>query len=122
MGKTQDFSINRRGLQAFLLGGEMKAAMLAAAQDVAAEAARRTPRRSGELAASYRVEQATVTIPSRKYGSTTRAAGRVTSDSSHAAAAEFGHYTIYGHPIPGKHVLGKMAGARSLRARRRGDA
>ena len=94
---------------------------------MAAEAARRAPRRTGRLAGSYRVESATATVTTRRGGATRRASGRVISDSPYAAAVEFGHLAgrVKGHEgfryvVPGAHVLGLMAGSRAARAATRG--
>lgn len=125
--RTRNFEVDRAGLAALLVSDGMRAAMTAAGQDVAAEAARRAPRRTGRLAGSYRVESATATVTTRRGGATRRASGRVISDSPYAAAVEFGHLAgrVKGHEgfryvVPGAHVLGLMAGSRAARAATRG--
>ena len=111
------FKPNSAGIAALLVSGPMQAAMLGAGQDVAAEAARRAPRASGALAASFHTEPTTATIKTR--GGTSRASGRVIADVPHAAATEFGHATQAGTPVPGAHTLGLLAAAKSARGRRR---
>lgn len=113
---TPEFKPNKPGIAAFLVSGPMRAAVLGAGRDVAAEAARRTPRASGALAASYRVEPATATIRTRRDGETRRASGRVINDAPHAAALEFGHASPSGTPVPGVHVLGRMAATKAAKA------
>ena len=83
-----------------------------------AEAARRAPRASGALAASFHTEPTTATIKTRD-GTSRRASGRVIADVPHAAATEFGHATQAGTPVPGAHTLGLLAAAKSARGRRR---
>lgn len=113
------FKPDRAGIAALLVSGPMQAAMLAAGQDVAAEASRRAPRASGRLAASFRAEPATATVRTRS-GTSRRASGRVVADVPYAAATEFGHASSAGTPVPGAHTLGLMAAAKSARAGRRG--
>ena len=84
----------------------------------AAEAARRAPRASGALAASFHTEPTTATIKTRG-GTSRRASGRVIADVPHAVSAEFGHATQAGTPVPGAHTLGLLAAAKSARGRRR---
>ena len=103
---STSFKPNSAGIAALLVSGPMQAAMLAAGQDVAAEAARRAPRASGALAASFHTEPTTATI-------------RVIADVPHAAATEFGHATQAGTPVPGAHTLGLLAAAKSARGRKR---
>ena len=112
------FKPNSAGIAALLVSGPMQAAMLAAGQDVAAEAARRAPRASGALAAPSHT--APTAPPSKTRGGTSRrASGRVIADVPHAAATEFGHATPAGTPVPGAHTLGILAAAKSARGRRR---
>ena len=115
---STSFKPNSAGIAALLVSGPMQAAMLAAGQDVAAEAARRAPRASGALAASFHIEPTTATIKTRG-GTSRRASGRVIADVPHAAATEFGHATQAGTPVPGAHTLGLLAAAKSARDRRR---
>lgn len=115
---STSFKPNSAGIAALLVSGPMQAAMLAAGQDVAAEAARRAPRASGALAASFHTEPTTATIKTRG-GTSRRASGRVIADVPHAAATEFGHATQAGPPVPGAHTLGLLAAAKSARGRRR---
>lgn len=115
---TVAFRPDSAGIAALLVSGPMQAAMLAAGQDVAAEASRRAPRASGALAASFRAEPATATIRTRG-GTSRRASGRVVADVPHAAATEFGHATQAGTPVPGAHTLGLIAAGKSARGRRR---
>ena len=110
---STSFKPNSAGIAALLVSGPMQAAMLAAGQDVAAEAARRVPRASGALAASFHTEPTTATIKTRG-GTSRRASGRVIADVPYAAATEFGHAT----PVPGAHTLGLLAAAKSARGRR----
>lgn len=124
---ARTFEVDRAGLAALLVSDDMRAAMTAAGQEVAAEAARRAPRRTGRLAGSYRVEPATATVTTRRGGATRRASGRVINDSPHAAAVEFGHLAGkvrgregFRYVVPGAHVLGLMAGSRAARAATRG--
>lgn len=124
---ARTFEVDRAGLAALLVSDGMRAAMTAAGQEVAAEAARRAPRRTGRLAGSYRVEPATATVTTRRGGATRRASGRVINDSPYAAAIEFGHLAgkVQGHKgfryvVPGAHVLGLMAGSKAARAATRG--
>lgn len=104
----------------------MQAAMLAAGQDVAAEAARRSPRRTGQLASSFSVESTVATVVARGRASR-RASGRVTTDAPHAAATEFGHMSGKAtgaggvrSAVPGAHVLGELAATKAARAARGG--
>ena len=115
---STSFKPNSAGIAALLVSGPMQAAMLAAGQDVAAEAARRVPRASGALAASFHTEPTTATIKTRG-GTSRRASGRVIADVPHAAATEFGHAPQAGTPVPGAHTLGLLAAAKSARGRRR---
>ena len=115
---STSFKPNSAGIAALLVSGPMQAAMLAAGQDVAAEAARRAPRASGALAASFHIEPTPATIKAGG-GPSHRASGRVIADVPHAAATEFGHATQAGPPVPGAHTLGLLAAAKSARGRRR---
>ncbi|WP_172121311.1 HK97 gp10 family phage protein [Actinomyces faecalis] len=110
------FEIDRRGAQALLVSSGMRAAMLAAAQEVAQEASRTAPSRSGALAGSYRTESATARVRTRRGGVSERAAGRVLNDSPHAAAVEFGHAGPGGAPVAGAHTLGRLAGSKRAKA------
>jgi hypothetical protein len=109
------FEIDKRGAQALLVSSGMRAAMLAAAQEVAQEASRTAPSRSGALGGSYRTESATARVRTRD-GATERAAGRVVNDSPYAAAVEFGHAGPGGAPVAGAHTLGRLAGSKRARA------
>ena len=106
---STSFKPNSAGIAALLVSGPMQAAMLAA---------RRAPRASGALAASFHIEPTTATIKTRG-GTSRRASGRVIADVPHAAATEFGHATQAGTPVPGAHTLGLLAAAKSARGRRR---
>ena len=112
---STSFKPNSAGIAALLVSGPMQAAMLAAGQDVAAEAARRAP---GALAASFHIAPTPATIKTCG-GTSRRASGRVIADVPHAAATEFGHATQAGTPVPGAHTLGLLAAAKSARGRRR---
>ena len=115
---STSFKPNSAGIAALLVSGPMQAAMLAAGQDVAAEAARRATRASGAPARSFHTDPSAATIkPSR--ATSRRASGRVIADVPHAAATEFGHATQAGTPVPGAHTLGLLAAAKSARGRRR---
>ena len=126
-----EVKLDGAGVAALMVSQPMRAAMLAAGQEVAAEARRRMPRRTGALAASVRVEPAVAVVATRKGGPSSRASGRVIAEAPHAAAAEFGHLgaQVRGHAgfqlvVPGAHTLGRMAATKAARAARprRGSA
>ncbi len=121
MGKTE-FRPDRAGLAALMVSAPMRAAMTGAGREVAAQAARTAPRRTGGLAASFRVEPTTTTVVTRRGGTQRRASGRVVTDLDYAAATEFGHNQGAGTQaaqVAGRHVLGTIARTRAARAARR---
>lgn len=111
------FVVDRAGLQALFLSQQMRTTMHAAGQDVAAHAADTAPRRTGALAASFTVEDATARVRTRS-GVTVRASGRVVAQAPYAASAEFGHGSS-----GGANTLGQIANTsrvKAARAARRG--
>ena len=99
------------GIQVFLRGPEIGAAMVAAARGLRDQAQRTAPKgKSGRLAASYKVEAAEAAVKTRQGGTHTRAVGRVYNDAPHALAVEFGHRARDGTTVPGAHTLGLLAG------------
>ena len=121
MAKTQ-FRPDRAGLAALMVSAPMRAAMTGAGREVAAQAARTAPRRTGGLAASFRVEPTTTTVVTKRGGKQRRASGRVVTAADYAAATEFGHNQGTGpnaRQVPGRHVLGAIARTKAAKAARR---
>lgn len=112
------FRGDRAGIAALMVSETMAAAMRGIGADVAAEASRRAPKRTGTMADAYKVQPTTATIRTR-FGISRRASGRVVNDNPHALAAEFGHAAPGGVVVPGTHTLGRLAGAKSAKTARR---
>lgn len=111
------FVRNDASIEALLQSEAIGRAMVSEAEAVRAAAAA-APKRDRVLSDAYKVEAVTATVKTRRNGSSRRAAGRVANDAPHAVPVEFGHFTVDGRRVPGRHTLGKLAG--SKRARRRG--
>ena len=127
MTRSPSFRLDHAGLDRLLASAQMGAVMLAQAQDMLPVVRAATPRRSGALAASWRVESAQTVVRTRKGGTSVRAGARILSDAEHAAAVEFGHLGAavpgaegYRFVVPGRHMLGALANTRAARAAKKG--
>ncbi|AYD89671.1 HK97 gp10 family phage protein [Actinomyces lilanjuaniae] len=116
---------DHQGLAAFLASPAVGAAVLATAQDMVPVVQEAAPAVSGALRASVQAVPATVVHRGRA-GTEARAGARVEMTADHAAPVEFGHLgavapaasatTYYQFVVPGRHVLGGLAGARTARS------
>lgn len=115
---TVKFVRNDASIEALLQSEAIGRAMVSEAEAVRAAAAAAAPKRDRVLAEAYKVEAVIAEVPTRRNGTSRRAAGRVINDAPHAVPVEFGHFARDGRRVPGHHTLGKLAG--SKRARRGG--
>lgn len=90
-------------------------AMVSEAEAVRAAAAASAPKRDRVLAEAYKVEAVMAEVPTRRNGTSRRAAGRVYNDAPHAVPVEFGHFTKNGRRVPAQRTLGLLAGSRRAR-------
>ena len=109
------FVRNSPSIEALMQSEAMGRAMLSEAEAVRAAAAAEAPKRDRVLAEEYKVEAVMAEVPTRRNGTSRRAAGRVTNDAPHAVPVEFGHFTKEGRRVPAKRTLGKLAGSRRAR-------
>lgn len=109
------FMRNSPSIEALMQSEAMGRAMLSEAEAVRAAAAAEAPKRDRVLAEAYKVEAVMAEVPTRRNGTSRRAAGRVTNDAPHAVPVEFGHFTKEGRRVPAKRTLGLLAGSRRAR-------
>lgn len=109
------FMRNSPSIEALMQSEAMGRAMLSEAEAVRAAAAAEAPKRDRVLAEAYKVEAVMVEVPTRRNGTSRRAAGRVTNDAPHAVPVEFGHFTKNGRRVPAQRTLGLLAGSRRAR-------
>lgn len=109
------FVRNGPSIEALMQSEAMGRAMVSEAEAVRAAAAAEAPKRDRVLAESYTVEAVMAEVPTRRNGTSRRAAGRVTNDAPHAVPVEFGHFTKEGRRVPAKRTLGLLAGSRRAR-------
>lgn len=106
---------NSLSIEALLQSEAMGRAMVSEAEAVRAAAAAAAPKRDRVLAEAYKVEAVMAEVPTRRNGTSRRAAGRVTNDAPHAVPVEFGHFTKNGRRVPAQRTLGLLAGSRQAR-------
>lgn len=109
------FVRNSPSIEAFMQSEAMGRAMVSEAEAVRAAAAAEAPKRDRVLAEAYKVEAVMAEVPTRRNGTSRRAAGRVTNDAPHAVPVEFGHFTKEGRRVPAQRTLGLLAGSRRAR-------
>lgn len=103
---------NNPSIEALLQSEAISRAMVSEAEAVRAAAAAAAPKRDRVLAEAYKVEAVMAEVPTRRNGTSRRAAGRVTNDASYAVPVEFGHFTKEGRRVPARRTLGLLAGSR----------
>ena len=103
------FVRNSPSIEALMQSEAMGRAMVSEAEAVRAAAAAEAPKRDRVLAESYTVEAVMAEVPTRRNGTSRRAAGRVTNDAPHAVPVEFGHFTKEGRRVPAQRTLGLLS-------------
>lgn len=106
---------NNPSIEALLQSEAISRAMVSEAEAVRAAAAAEAPKRDRVLAEAYKVEAVMAEVPTRRNGTSRRAAGRVINDAPHAIPVEFGHATKNGRRVPAQRTLGLLAGSRRAR-------
>lgn len=106
---------NNLSIEALLQSEAISEAMVREAEAVRAAAAAAVPKRDRVLAEAYKVEAVMAEVPTRRNGTSRRAAGRVINDAPHAVPVEFGHFTKNGRRVPAQRTLGLLAGSRRAR-------
>lgn len=109
------FVRNSPSIEALMQSEAMGRAMVSEAEAVRAAAAAAAPKRDRVLAEAYKVEAVMAEVPTRRNGTSRRAAGRVTNGTPHAVPVEFGHFTKEGRRVPAQRTLGLLAGSRRAR-------
>ena len=106
---------NNPSIEALLQSEAISRAMVSEAEAMRAAAAVEAPKRDRVLAEAYKVEAVMAEVPTRRNGTSRRAAGRVINDAPHAVPVEFGHFTKNGRRVPAQRTLGLLAGSRRAR-------
>ena len=109
------FGRNDASIEALLQAAASGRARVSEAEAVRAAAAAAAPKRDRVLADAYKVEAVMAEVPTRRNGTSRRAAGRVINDAPHAVPVEFGHFTKNGRRVPAQRTLGMLAGSRRAR-------
>lgn len=109
------FVRNSPSIEALMQSEAMGRAMLSEAEAVRAAAAEAAPKRDRVLAEAYKVEAVMAEVPTRRNGTSRRAAARVYNDAPHAVPVEFGHFTKNGRRVPAQRTLGLLADSRRAR-------
>lgn len=109
------FVLNGLSIEALMQSPAMSRAMVSEAEEMCAAAEAAAPKRDRVLAEAYWAEDVTVTVKTRRNGTSRRAAGRVINDAPHAVSVEFGHFTKNGRRVPAQRTLGLLAGSRRAR-------
>lgn len=109
------FVRNSPSIEALLQSEAISRAMVSEAEEVRAAAEAAAPKRDRVLAEAYKVEAVMAEVPTRRNGTSRRAAGRVTNNAPHAVPVEFGHFTKNGRRVPAQRTLGLLAGSRRAR-------